>query len=186
VLLTPSALTPQLRRAGYFIALATIFIQLAEVFLRSWPFRFLSPAWRIGFVSSISSIAPTVLLMAFVLIAIAIFAGDRRLSLVFSGLAILAATCFLAMSGALVLDTIQMRNQVRVSVSRQYDITSLWTLIRVVTCLAGFVMLAVAGLRNSIATRPVARPTKKVGTLIGGNAPTPAPRLGDSAGVKGV
>jgi hypothetical protein len=186
VLLTPSALTPQLRRAGYFVAMATIFIQVAEVFLRSWPFRFFSPAWRISFVSSISSIAPTMLLMVFVLIAIAILAGDRPLSLVFSGLAVLAAICFFLMSGTLMLDTLQMRNQVRVSQSRQYDITSLWTLTRVVTCLVGFVMLALAGLRNAIATRPAARQTKKVGTLIGVSTPTAGPRIGETSGVKGA
>jgi hypothetical protein len=188
VLLTPSALTPQLRRAGYFIALATIFIQLAEVFLRSWPFRFLSPAWRISLVSSVSSIAPTLLLMTFVLVAIAIFAGDRTLSLVFSGFAFLGALCCLVMSGTLMLDAIQMRNQVRMAVSRQYDITSLWTLTRVVIGLAGFLMLAVASLRSAMAMRQqqTTRQTKKVGTLIGANPPAPAPRVGESTGVKGT
>jgi hypothetical protein len=185
VLPTPTALTPQLRRAGYFIAMATIFIQVAEVFLRSWPFRLLSPAWRISFVSSASSIAPAVLLMTFVLIAIAIFAGDSRLSLVFSGFAFLAAIGFFVLSGAFMLDSIEIRNQVRVSLSRQYDITSLWTLIRVLMGLAGFVMLAVAGLRSAIGMRQqTARQTKRVGTLIAGNTPTPGPRVGESAGVR--
>lgn len=185
--LTPSALTPQLRRAGYFIAIATIFMQLAEVFLRSWPFRLSSPAWRISVVSSISSIAPTLLLMTFVLVAIAIFAGDRTLSLVFSGFAFLAAICFFGLSGALILDSLQLRNQVRMSVSRQYDVTSLWTLIRVLIGLAGFLMLAVAGLRRAIALRQqTARQTKRVGTFIAANTATPGPRVGEFVGVKGA
>jgi hypothetical protein len=187
VLPTPSPLTPQLRRAGYFIALATIFTQLSEVFLRSWPFRFLSPAWRISLVSSVSSITPTLLLMAFVLVAIAIFAGNRPLSLVFSGFAFLAAICCLLMSGTLMLDAIQMRNQVRTAVARQYDITTLWTLFRVVIGLAGFLMLGLASLRSAMAMRAqTARQTKRTGTLIGTNPPTPAPRVGESTGVKGT
>ena len=188
MLLTPAPLTPQLRRAGYFIAMATIFIQVAEVSLRLWPFRFLSPTWRINLVSSVSSIAPMMLLMAFILVAIAIFVGDRRLSLVFAGIAFLAAFFFLAMSGAFVLDSIQMRNQVRVSVSRAYDVTTLWTLVRVLLCLAGFVMLAMASLRGAMAMRlqQTPRQSKRVGTLIGGNPPAPAPRVGESTGVKGT
>ena len=183
--LTPSALTPQLRRAGYFIAFLTIFILVAEVLLRAWPFRLGSSAWRLGIASSVSSIVPTLLLMAFVLIAMAIFAGSRRLSITFSGLAFFAAICFLALFGAFVLDTLELRNQVRVSATRQYDITAAWTLIRVLVGLVGFVMLGVASLRSAIAARQqTARQTQKGGTLIAGSTPTPGPRVGEPAGLK--
>ena len=185
VLPNPSELTLRLRRAGYFIVLATIFVQCTEVILRAWPFRLHSPAWRISFVSSTTNVVLTVLLMTFVLMAIAILAGDRRLSLLFSGFAALAALSLFVLSGLFVLDALEMRNQIQVSVSRQYDITSLWALIRVLMGVAGFLMLAMAGLRSAIATgRQTARQTKKGRTLIVENAPIPGPSVTESAGVK--
>lgn len=163
----PSELPRRLRGAGYFIAMATIVVQLTEVILRAWPFRLDSPAWRISLVSSTTSVVLTLLLMTFVLLAIALFAGDRRWSFIFSGFAALAAVGLFVVSGVFGLDALQMRNQVQVSVWRQYEITSLWTLIRVLMGVAGFVMLAMAGLRGARAMeRPTARRPKKGGTLI--------------------
>ena len=185
--LTPSTLTPQLRRAGYFITITTIFIQLGEVLLRVWPFRLGFPGWRVTFVAGTSSIAPTLLLMAFVLIAIAVFAGNRPLSLVLSGLAFLAAFWFLLSIGAFTLDSLEIRNQVPVASTRKYDITQLWTLLRVLMGLVGFVMLALASLRSATAMRQqTARQTRSGATVITGNTPTAGPRVGDPAAVKGT
>lgn len=182
----PSELTRRLRGAGYFIAIATIFVQCTEVILRAWPFRLHSPAWRISVVSSTTSIVLTVLLMTFVLMAIAILAGDRRLSLLFSGFAALAAMSLFVLSGLFVLDALEMRNQIQVSVWRQYDITSLWALIRVLMGVAGFVMLAMAGLRSASAMgRQTAPQPTKGGILIVESAPIPGPSVTESAGVKG-
>ena len=177
---TSLGLTPQLRRAGYFIAIVTIIVQLTEVMLRAWPFRLHSPAWRISIVSSTTSTALTVLFMTFVLIAIAILAGDRPLTLVFSGFATLAAISFLVLSATFILDALQMRNQVQVSVSRRYDLTSVWELTRLLMGLVGFTMLALAGTRRAI---DVGRqPTKRDVRLIM-NTPKSGPIVSESAPV---
>ena len=189
---TSSDLSRQLRGAGYLIAIATIFVQLTEVVLRLWPYRFSSAAWRLTLVSTITSTVLTLLLMTFIIIAIAIFAGDRPVTLVFGGFSVIAAITFFVLSGMFILDAVQLRNQVQIAVARQYDITSVWTLSRALIGLAGFTMLSVAGLRSGITMgRQAARQTHKgAGTLIVGSpagaTPASAARVsGESAGVKG-
>jgi len=157
------------------VAFATILTQIIEVVLRSSPMQIHSPAWRLSFIGNSSGIVLNFLMMMFLILAIASFSRDRGLALVMCGLSISAALLYLLSSGVLALDALQMRNQVQMSVAKQFDVTSGWTFVRQLVGAAGFTLLAIAAWRvYRTAHAPGARSVRKDDFLVGGVTARPA------------
>jgi hypothetical protein len=174
------------RGAGYFVAFTTLFTQLAELMLRSWPIRIHSPAWRLGFVGGMSGLVMAALLMLLVAFAIATFADDRLTTVIVSALSFVSAVMYVFAAGMFGLDVLQMRNQVRMSVAQQYDVTTAWLLVRVLLGAAGFLILAIAALKSVRAAEKMApRRTPVTGNLIVGTGrPPTVPTIDETAGAK--
>jgi hypothetical protein len=185
VTINSSAQLVYLRAAGYFIAFATMAVQLVELVLRAWPVRLHSAAWRLGFISNTAGIELTMFLMILLVLGIAVYSDDRPLTFAVCAVSWSTAVLYLAFTGAFAMDVLQMRNQVQMSVSQQYDVTSVWTTIRLIIGSVGFALLGLGGLRSiRSAQRSAPRPGQRGGTLVVGTGryPTPA-AVDETAGV---
>ena len=136
-----------LRASGYFVAFATILLQIIEVVLRSLPAQIHSAPWRLSFIGNSSGIVLNLLMMVFVILTIASLSRDRTLALAMCGLSMSVALLYLVSTGVFALDALQMRNQVQMSVATQFDVTSGWTIVRQLVGVAGFSLLAIGGWR---------------------------------------
>ena len=173
-----------LRASGYFVAFATILAQIIEMVLRSLPTQIHSAPWRLSFIGNSSGIVLNLLVMVFLILTIASLARDRSLALIICGVSMSVALLYLVSAGVFALDALQMRNQVQMTVARQFDVTSGWTIVRQLVGVAGFSLLAIGGWRvyrtsHVHNTRPVRRGDD---LLVGAGRPAVAV-MGDDAAI---
>lgn len=160
-----------LRASGYFVAFATILMQIIEVVLRSWPAQIHSAPWRLSLIGNSSGIVLNLLMMVFIILTIASLSRDRTLALIMCGVSMSVALLYLVSTGVFALDALQMRNQVQMTVATQFDVTSTWTIVRQLVGVAGFSLLAIGGWRVYRTSHVhTSRPVRKGDDLLVGTA----------------
>jgi hypothetical protein len=159
----------RLRWPGYLVMASTTIVQVLDVGIRAWPFRIHSPAWRLGVVGFAANAVGTPMLAFLVILAIAVFSGDRGVTYFISALSGLAAVLCLFAIGVFGLDAMQMKGQVQASLSHQYDVASFWLVIRVLISAIMFAVLAVSALRvgKTVRREAIRTPVKGAPLVVG-------------------
>lgn len=112
------------------------------------------------------------LLFFFLLAAIAILARDRLVLYTLAGLTAVGAVGLLVASGVFGLDIVQMRDQVRVDRSQQYNVLAVWIFGRMLLGSVGFALLALRTFRTALDIgRLVAGPPTSKSPILVAKAP---------------
>jgi hypothetical protein len=153
------------------MAMTTV-IQLVDVAIRAWPFRLHSPAWRLGVIGFAANAVGTTMLALLVILAIAIAVGDRGVAYVAAGVSALAGALCLVIAVVFSLDAVQMKTQVQANLANQYDMASVWLVVRMVIGAMMLLLLAVSGFRIAKTVRREAPRSsmKGSGSLVVGTA----------------
>jgi hypothetical protein len=169
VTLNPTASVSRLRGAGYYVGIVVLISQIVQTIVSMWPVRVHSATWRIMFVGAIANSLFMILLITFIMAAIAVVAGDRRTTFVIAGLSALVSIVLVGLMGMLTLDVLQMRNLVQQQVAGQYDVATAWALSRQALAVVGFLIMTVTTFRSArgMKTEPV-RATKGSHLIVGG------------------
>jgi hypothetical protein len=143
----------RLRILGYLVMATMTLVQIIDVVIRAMPFRIQSPAWRLGVVGLAANAVGTPMLAFLVILAIAVWAGDRGVVYLMAVLSALAAVLCLLATGTFALDALQMKSQVQAGFARQYDIASFWLAARVVVAAGVFLVFGVSAFRMAKTVR---------------------------------
>lgn len=140
---------------------ALIVMPFIDLGIRSWPFRMHSAAWRLGFLGSASAVLVTPLLALYLVFAIAAIAEDPLVEYLVAGVA--AAACVICVGAAAFfsLDVLQMKGQVPAAAASQYDVGSIWVIVRLVVVAVLFIVLAIGSMRAARSARH--KPSAAVG-----------------------
>jgi hypothetical protein len=136
-----------LRVPGYLILAMTALEPIAELLLRSAPFRLHSPAWRLAVITGGVGAAVTALLALFLMLAIATAAEDRGIAYLVSSVSGLCAGLCVLAAGAFGLDALQAKNDVEAALADRYDVGSVWIVVRIAVAGLLFITLAVYAMR---------------------------------------
>ena len=151
--MNPSESVRRLRILGYLVMTTMTIVQLIDVVIRAMPFRVQSPAWRLGVVGLAANAVGTPMLSFLVILAIAVWAGDRGVVYLMAVLSALAAVLCVLATGTFALDALQMKSQVQLGLARQYDIASFWLAARVVIAAVIFLVFGISAFRMAKTVR---------------------------------
>ena len=135
---------------GYCIGIFLIVVPVMDTLLSTMP---LSPSivgWRFGALGLLANAFMTPLVGLFMLLALAAALDHRGAIRTLALLSAVAAVCILLGLGLFVLDTVQMRSQVRAQAKTTFDKA---TLVAIAKYLFTAVVLAIVGIKGWKASR---------------------------------
>ncbi len=151
----------RLRIVGYLFMATLLSMQLIDLGVRAWPFRFHSPAWRLSLIGTSVGAMAGQLLALFAIFAIALLAEDRGAAFVVAVVSALAAVFCVIALGSFSLDALQIKNEVQASLTDKYDVGSIWVIVKLAIGTVLLLVLSVASWRTA---KGIARHRAAAGT----------------------
>ena len=154
---TPLDLARRSRAAVYVILALVATLPVLDVLALAWPMHPGQIVWRFGAVGMLAGTAASPLVGLLLILAFATYVGDRWAVWLVVALAGLGALLCLTGFGALALDALQMRGQVRAQTLERFTIASIWSLAKLLMAALASLLLFMASLRSARGTRAVAK-----------------------------
>jgi hypothetical protein len=116
--------------------------------------------------SGVSFVPLLALLLAY---ALAVHAGDRRITMLIGAIGVVAGICWLIATGAFVLDALQMRGQARADSVTRFNLATTWSVAKLAVASAAGLLLGFSAMRAAIAMRRDGRsaPAKSASLIVG-------------------
>lgn len=148
---------------GYCIAAFLIIVPFMDTIISTMPLSPTIVGWRFGTLGLLANAFMTPLVGLFILLALAAALDQRRVLRVLAVLSVVAAVFVLGGLGLFVLDTVQMRSQVRPEAKTTFDRA---TVVAMAKYLFTTVVLAMVGIKGWYATRGSGRASAPVDSQI--------------------
>lgn len=153
---------------AYVVTATLLLLPLAEFLASVWPLHPGEVRWRFGAVGLFSGALLVPVLAVLLAYAVALLLEHRMVQRVISVLSGLVALLLVAASVGFILDTLQMRSQVRPEAHHAFDVASALGLAKLLVGALGLVCLSLAGWRSAGHDAPVkrGRPGQPTGPVV--------------------
>lgn len=168
-------IAPRLRLPAYIVTIYIALGSFVDMIVSSWPAQPHDLRWRLLFEGFATTASGSEMLAVLLFLAFAWAAADR-IGLAFGfSFSILAATAYLCCAVAFLLDSVQIKAQVRPDQAARFNLGLAWTSGRLVFTGLMFALFATVAFR---AFRSLSRPAERAvaspsASLIVGNKPQP-------------
>lgn len=176
----PAATAPlasRLRVPGYLILGIATILPLIDLLIQVWPLRVGTLAWRFGFVGLFSDRVSAPILLLFLMYALALASGDRKVMIFIAAVSALLALFLLSGMGSFALDTLQMKRRVPPAQVAKFNVTAVQAMAKLGLQALSALVLSVS-IFNTIRKAPKVVPARGEGrgqsSLIVGRSPTAA------------
>ncbi len=174
----PNSFLRHLRVPGYLILFIAMILPLLDLLVSVMPLRPTTVVWRFGAVGLFSSAIGAPLLILFFIYVLAVFAGDRKITMLVGIVSALICLSLILGSGAFVLDALQMKQRVQPAAQTRFMTASVQAMLKLGMQGLGSLVLAISAFRALKAAKsaPVARsaePRAASSLLVGRSAARP-------------
>jgi hypothetical protein len=177
MLSSQSEILRRLRIPGYFVLALLTGLPLLELAASAWPPNIHLPAWRFTLVAAGATATVNSLLGLFLILVIAVAAGDRGVVWFVSVVCGLAAAVCLIGGGMLPLDALQLRAQVDPKTLSKYNLAWSLAVLKILATAVLFLLLALHSSRaaRSLGAANASRRQKGMPLVVPGSAGRAAP-----------
>ena len=155
----PSSLVRNLRVPGYVILAIATLLPALDLLVSVMPLRPSTVVWRFGFVGLFSSAIGAPLLLLFFIYVLALFAGDRKITVLVGVVAAIITFLLVAAAGAFILDALQMRQRIQPAAQTRFMTATVQAMLKLALEGLASLVLAISVFRSlrAVKVAPVAR-----------------------------
>ena len=159
----------RLRPIGYALALLLFFLPIGEIVATAFPFHWAQPLWRYSLEGMAAASSATMLVGAFLMLALAAFTGHRGAAWFVALLALGAAVVYLIAVPFAALDAIQLKPNAAGTDQGKFKLTAAWIIFKLALSGIGFLLIAIGAFRFvRSGARPVTRTSSSTAPIVTG------------------
>ena len=167
---TPYEPIRSLRPIGYALSLLLFFLPIGEIIATGFPFFWGQALWRYSLEGMAGASSATMLVGAFLMLALATFTSHRGAAMLAAILALVVGLLYLVAVPFAALDAIQLKANSVSGDGGKFKLTAAWIMFKLAVSGIAFLWIAVAGFksaRNGAARPAVARSSGSVPPIVG-------------------